>query len=130
MAVIQSPQLFSSLAAGTTRTLGDSWGAIAPRFAAGLYVTRSDWAASHIEALHRFFAAYSQATLYTASHPTETAPFAAELTKTDLSSVLKIHRANYATTPLASDFQPLIDAAAKYGADTKSFPARDLFAAL
>ena len=130
VAVMQSPQLFTSIAAGTSKTLGDSWSAIAPRFLAGLYVARADWVAQNKDLIRRFVAAYTDATVYTGAHSAETAQYAADLTKIDLSVVQKMHRTNYATALDPADLQPVIDAAGKYGVIARSFPAREIMASL
>jgi NitT/TauT family transport system substrate-binding protein len=41
-AILQSPFIWTSLAEGSTRTLGDAWGAIAPRFLSGVNASRAD----------------------------------------------------------------------------------------
>jgi NitT/TauT family transport system substrate-binding protein len=127
-AIMQSPQVFASLAAGTTRTLGDAWSAIAPRFQVGVYVARKDWITSHPDLVRRILSIYGEATAYTNSHPAETAPYAAEMTKAELASVQKMRRTVYATTLEPDLIQPVIDAAAKYDAISRRFPAREIFA--
>ena len=73
-AMLQSPQLDFSLAAGTTKTLGDGYGAVAPSFMSGAYVARTDWASQHADSLRRFTRVYVDATTYVNNHPAETVP--------------------------------------------------------
>ena len=125
-AVLQSPFLWSSLDAKTTKTIGDAWGAIAPRFIVGVNVARSDWATAHRDAVKRFVTAYKAATEYVNAHPAETVKYVVELTKMDAATVQTMHRAIVPTELRISEIQPVIDAAAKYGVIPQAFPAQAL----
>jgi NitT/TauT family transport system substrate-binding protein len=127
-AILQAPHVFSSLTAGTTKTLGDGWGAIAPRFFAGVYVARGDWASAHQATLKKMGPAYLEANLYVNGHPAETAALAAEITKIDTAAMLKMRRVTYGTVTDPAMIQPVIDAAAKYDAIPRAFPAREIIA--
>jgi NitT/TauT family transport system substrate-binding protein len=127
-AVLQSPQVFVSIANGTSRTLGDAWSAIAPRFFAGVYVARADWAAAHQAALKRFTPPYIEAQVYVNGHPAETAALASEITKVDLATVLKMRRQSYGTFVDPALIQPVIDTAYTYEAIARRFPAREIIA--
>jgi NitT/TauT family transport system substrate-binding protein len=124
--VIQSPQLASSLAAKTTKTIGDAWGAIATTFLAGVYVARPDWADAHADLLHRYAKVYAESTNYVNGHYKETEPLVAELTKMELANVSKIPRGFNSVTLQLTDIQPFIDASAKYDIIPRAFPAREL----
>ena len=126
-AVLQSPQLDASVAAGTSKTLADAYAAIAPAFMGAAYVARTDWAAQHADALRRFVRVLAEAAGYVNTHPVETAPLVAELTKIEIANTAKIHRTLNATTLDPALVQPVIDAAAKYELIARSFPARELF---
>jgi NitT/TauT family transport system substrate-binding protein len=125
--ILGAPHLDASLAAGTTKTLGDAYSAIAPTFMAGSYVGRSDWATQHADALRRFNRVLTEASNYVMSHPAETAPLVSEMSKIELADSAKLHRSVYATTLDAALVQPFIDAAAKFGQIPRSFPAREIF---
>lgn len=72
----------------------------------------------------------NEASSYVSTHPAETAPVVAELTKIDLSTVEKMqHRSVYGTSVDGASFQPLIDAAAKYELIPRSFSAREIISA-
>jgi len=122
-----SPQLDASLAAGTTKTLGDGYGAIAPLFMGAAYVARTDWANGHATALRRFVRTLETAAAYVNGHAAETAPLVAELTKISIANVTAMHRTLNGTTLDPAMVQPVIDAAAKYGFITRTFAARELF---
>ena len=120
---MQSPYLWSSLDARTTKTVGDAWGAIASRFIVGVNVARTSWATEHRELLRRFAKAYKSATIYVNAHQVDTAPYVVELTKMELATVQKMHRAINPTELRISEIQPVIDAAARYGVIPEGFPA-------
>ena len=126
-AILGSPHLDASLAAGTTKTLAYAYGAIAPLFMGAAYVARSDWAAQHADALRRFVRILAEGAAYVNAHAAETAPLIAEFTKTDLAESTKVHRTVKGTTLDAALVQPVIDAAAKYEQIERVFPAREMF---
>ena len=72
--VLFSPQLGASLAAGTSRTLGDACGAIARTFMLGAHVARRDWATAHPELVQRFNRVNVDASNFVNTHPRETEP--------------------------------------------------------
>jgi NitT/TauT family transport system substrate-binding protein len=125
-AVLQTPVLDVSLASGMTRTLGDVLGAIGRSYMYGAYVARADWAAQHSDALRRFNRVLSEATVYVNAHPAETAPLVAEMTKMDVANLSKLRRALIANRLDIALIQPIIDAAVKYEAISRTFPAREI----
>jgi ABC-type nitrate/sulfonate/bicarbonate transport system substrate-binding protein len=127
-ALLQSPQLEASLSAGTSKTIGDCLGAIAPLFLTAVWVARRDWSEEHSGALARFRRAYADATAYVDTHPAETVNTVVELTGVERSNVLKMRRSQNAKMLDPALIQPFIDAAAKYGAIERAFPARELLA--
>jgi len=124
--VMQSPLFDASVAAGTTKTLAYAYGAIAPLFMGAAYVARTDWATQHADAVRRYARVLGEAATYVNSHPTETAPLVAELTKIEIANVAKMHRTFNGTTLDPALVQPVIDAAAKYEVIARSFPAREI----
>lgn len=126
---IQPPVLDASLADGTTKTLGDPMGAIATTYLISAYVARTDWAQENGDALRRFNRVLREAATYVNTHHAETAALVAEITKIELPIVQKMYRTLAGTSLDPSLFQPLIDAASKYGLISHRFPARELFVA-
>lgn len=124
-AMLQTPQLDISLAAGTTKSLGNANAAIAPLFMFTGYIARNEWASQHADALRRFVATLAKATAYVNAHRPETVALVSEFTKANLANIEKMHRTTNGTTLDPALIQPLIDAAAKYGQIPRSFPARD-----
>lgn len=125
-AVLQLTQLDASLAAGTTKTLGDALGALAPAFLAGVYVARSEWVSQHTEALKKLNRVLAEAGTYVNSHHAETAPLVAELTKMEVANAMKMRRTINAPNIDAGLVQPVIDAAAKYEQIPRGFLAREI----
>jgi NitT/TauT family transport system substrate-binding protein len=124
--VLEPPQLDISIAAGTSKTLGDPMSAIASRFMIGGYITRPDWAAAHSDAVRTFTRVLSAAATYVNSHFPETIGLVSELTKLQPTEVAKMQRTISGTRLEIGFIQPTIDAAAKYGIIEHGFPARDL----
>lgn len=125
-AMMQPPQLDSSLAAGTTKTIGDGYGAIASRFAVGAFIARKEWVATHGEWLKKFNRVVGAANVYVNTHPRETIPYVAELTKIPTEQLEKMHRSFIPPTLDVGSVQALIDAAAKYGLIAHGFSAREI----
>ena len=121
------PTLDASLAAGTTKTLADAFGAIARTFMFGAYVARRDWADAHADLARRFLRVTIEMSAYTNAHPAETAEMMAELTKIPLPIMQKMKRVVCATSLDPRMVQPLIDAAAHYHQIPQAFPAADFF---
>lgn len=126
-AMMQPPQLDASLAAGTTRTIGDGYGAIAPGFLVGAFVARTDWVAQHADVVRKFARGVAEAGAYVNAHAAETLPLVSELTKIPLAQTEKMHRSFNATAALdPNTVQVLIDATVKYDLLPRSFSAREI----
>jgi len=125
-AILQTPQLDVSLEAKTTKTLAYANAAIAPKFILGGYIALADWTTRHAKEAKAFASTLAEATTYVNTHRAETAPLVAELTKTTLSDVARMHRTTNPTTLDPALVQPLVDAAAKYGIISRAFPAREI----
>jgi NitT/TauT family transport system substrate-binding protein len=125
-AIMQPPQLDAALKAGTTKTLGDPYAAIAPAFFVATFVARSDWATQHAAAVRRFSKVMSDAGAYTNSHARETLPLVEELTKIPQADIDNNRRSFNGTSIDAGPIQALIDASAKFGLIPSAFPARDI----
>ena len=124
--LLLEPVLDASIAAGRTKTLGDSDAAIAPTFMYAAYVSASDWAKEHADLLARFVRVAGGAATYTNAHPSETAAMMAEITKIPLPVLQHMRRAICATTLEPHMVQPLIDVAARYKFISQAFPAKDI----
>lgn len=125
--MLLEPLLDESIADGRTKTLGDAYGAIAPKIMFAAYVARTDWASQHADLLRRFVAAAGVAATYTNSHPAETAEMMADVTKVPLPVMQRMRRVVCATSTDPHLVQPIIDSAARYKLIPKGFSADELF---
>jgi len=126
-AVIEPPYLDTSLAEGTSKTIGDPMGAIAGTYMISAFIARTDWATAHADAVRRFNTVWNEAAAYVNTHAAETAALVADFTKTDLAVIQKMHRTLNGTALDPAYVQPIIDLGAKYGLLDRRFPARELF---
>ena len=126
-AIMLSPQLDASLAAGTTKSLAYAYGAIGPMIMGTAFIAHREYVAQHTDVMRRFVKTLMEATTYVNGHPAETAPLVAELAKLDLADIGKMHRTLNGTTLDAALVQPVIDAAAKFEQIAHGFPAREIF---
>jgi NitT/TauT family transport system substrate-binding protein len=124
-AFILYPVLADALATGKVRAVAAAYDAIAPFFVLSCWFTTSDYAAKHPDILRKFVRVMYAAATYTNKHHAETAPMMSEVTKTPLSIYEGMTRVDAATSTNPKDWQPLIDASAKYRAIPQAFPAKD-----
>jgi NitT/TauT family transport system substrate-binding protein len=123
-AAITEPFLSAALATGDVRLLAYEGAEVAPLVIEGGVFTSADYASKHAEMIKKFTRAIIDAGVWANTHHEEAAAILAKYSKRDPAKV-----ANHAVFPdglKASDLQPLIDAAAKYGAMKSPFPAADL----
>lgn len=123
---IVGPAMDAAMATGKFRSLGPSFGAIAPHFLFSGWFTTKEWAAKHTDAAKRFARSWSQAAAYANAHHDEIEPLLASFTGIQLDVLQKMTRGVFGTTLNAADIQPLVDAAAKYQMIDKSFPAAEI----
>jgi NitT/TauT family transport system substrate-binding protein len=97
------------------RVLGDPYSAIAPQFITGAFFTTLTYAADHPDIVGRVAAVLRAAGAWANAHPHETAIILARVEKLDVDRVEKMARSRYAEQLRASDLQPPIDVALKYG---------------
>ena len=75
--------------------------------------------------MKKFVSVMYAASQYTNRHQSETAPMMSDLTKVPMSIYASMPRVGAATSTNPRDWQPLIDASAKYGVISHAFPAKD-----
>lgn len=124
--VASEPILTAAEATGQTRMLAAPYDAIAKQFITdGLFVSGA-WLATHREATTKFTGVLTRATAYANAHYDEMIPVIASFTKLTPNVLRNMRHIKDAPALNAGDLQPVIDAAAKYGAIQNSFPARDM----
>jgi NitT/TauT family transport system substrate-binding protein len=100
---------------------------IAPRYVLAGFMTTKDWAAKNPAVAAKFIAAIKETAQWANTNRAASAAILSKYTKIPVPVVERMKRGEYAENLLASDFQPVIDAAAKYGVLPKSYPAPELF---
>jgi len=90
------------------------------------WVATRDFSTKHPELIRAFARAWREAAIYTNAHHSETVDVMAEFTGIEAPIIATMPRATAGPTLSAAQVQPVIDAAAKYGALKQSFSASDL----
>jgi NitT/TauT family transport system substrate-binding protein len=124
-AFILYPVLADALASGKVRAVVAAYDAIAPYFVLSAWFTTTNYASTHPDIIRTFVRVMYAAAAYTNKHHAETAPMMSELTKTPLAIYETMARVDAATSTNPKDWQPPIDAAAKYHVIPQAFPAKD-----
>jgi ABC-type nitrate/sulfonate/bicarbonate transport system substrate-binding protein len=124
---ISEPDLENALRGPDARLLADSYNAIAKDFLLGAYFTTRDYAAAHPEIVRAFASAMAETYRWANRHHAETAQILEKYTKQQV--IPTMPRVIYSERLSPQIVQPLIDAAAKYGALKASFPASEMLLA-
>lgn len=124
-AFILYPVLADALASGKVRAVAAPYDAIAPFFVLSCWFTTTDYASKHTDIVRKFVRVMYAAATYTNRHHAETMVMMSEVTKTPLSIYEGMSRVDAATSTNPNDWQPLIDASAKYRVIPQAFPAKD-----
>ncbi len=102
-------------------------GAIAPRFMLSGWFSTKDWLAKNPATAKKFIAAIRETAEWANANQAASAPILSKYSKTPLAVIEKMHRGLYAEQLRASDLQPIIDSAVKYGVIPNRYPATELF---
>jgi NitT/TauT family transport system substrate-binding protein len=127
---LADPTLSQAMGSGKYRVLGWVTEGLGNHIVYSAWFANRDFVAKNTAALRRFVAILRQASIYANSHHTETAELLAKFSGIDPATIAHMARTVYATSLDPRDFQPLIDAAARYKVIPTAFQARDLVAAL
>jgi NitT/TauT family transport system substrate-binding protein len=111
---------------GTVRALATPYAAIAKQFNTTLWFGYGPWIAENREAVSRFVRVMQSATAYANGHMSDMVPIVASYTGMTVEVAGRALHAKTAPLALASNLQPLIDSAAKFGELAAPFPARDV----
>jgi NitT/TauT family transport system substrate-binding protein len=119
---------FSSAAdaSGHARAIARPYDAIAPSFTVTAWFAHRDWLNAHRDAAQRFAQTIRSACEYSNAHLADMVPIVAAGSGLPPDVVQKALKAKNAPVVLPTQLQPLIDAAAKFGELTASFPAREV----
>jgi NitT/TauT family transport system substrate-binding protein len=123
--VVSNTQLGDAMSAGTFKNLGEPNAAIGKRYIVNTWYTTRAYLAQNGDVVRHFLAGLLPAVNYANAHPDEMTPFLAAFAKLDVAKLQNMTHSVIATKLVPSEYQPVIDAAAKYGFIDKAFPARD-----
>jgi len=123
--VIVEPFLDQALQAGTIRSLGDPVAAIGKHHTDSVWFMTTDYVKANPDVVNRFMRSIRDASIYVNGHPAETAPLLVEFAKLKSTDALK-NRTLEGTRLDPANFQPMIDAAARYKIIPERFDAREL----
>ncbi|MGA2394148.1 MAG: ABC transporter substrate-binding protein [Candidatus Lustribacter sp.] len=123
--VVSNTQLGDAMSAGTFKNLGEPNAAIGKRYIVNTWYTTRAYLAQNGDIVRHFLAGLLPAVTYANAHPAEMTPFLASFAKIDETKLQNMTHSVIATKLVPAEYQPVIDAAAKYGFIDKAFPARD-----
>jgi NitT/TauT family transport system substrate-binding protein len=125
-ATITEPFLSNSLAVGDVRLLAYTGAEVSPLVIEGGYFCSADYAKSHADVIAKLAKAVLMAGQWANTHRDDAAAIMQKYSNATTPPPPGAHHAVYPSTFKASDLQPLINAAAKYGALKAPFPAADI----
>jgi NitT/TauT family transport system substrate-binding protein len=123
--VVSNTQLGDAVQSGLFKNLGEPNAAIGKRYIVNTWYTTRAFLAQNPDIVHRFLAALLTSVNYANAHPSEMTAYLAPFVKIDEAKLRNMTHSVIATTLVPGEYQPVIDAAAKYGFIDKPFPARD-----
>jgi NitT/TauT family transport system substrate-binding protein len=127
-AVLLQPLLAEAVASKEVKNFAPAYDAIASSFVFAAYFTSSDYAKAHPEIVAKFAKVLYEAAAYTNKHHAETAAMMADVSKIPVATVEHMPRTDGATSINPAQYQPVIDAAAKFKLIPHGFPAREMLA--
>jgi NitT/TauT family transport system substrate-binding protein len=123
---IDEPFVGDAIASNGLRSIGFPLEAVAKRFIEGAFFTTSDYAQAHPDVIRKFADAMAKAADWANANPAASAAILAKYSKSPLAPGAA--RTYFLPRFVRSEAQPLIDAAAKYGALKSAFPMSVMFA--
>jgi NitT/TauT family transport system substrate-binding protein len=127
-ATLRNPGLANVLGSGDGKAFAHPGDALGKRLLISAWFSTADYAAANRDTVKRFAAVMRDASLYSNANPHEMAKYLAPYFHEDVAQVAKTEPALLGSALDAGDVQPIVDAAFRYGAIAKTFPAADLFA--
>lgn len=124
-----SAEPFITEAKPLCRFFADAFAAVAPRFYVGAWVSTPQWAQSHRDVLAKYNAVIARAGAWANAHRPESAVILTKYSGIDLAITRTMARVTYGTRLLASDVQPPIDLAVRYGVLSAPVKADDVMIA-
>jgi NitT/TauT family transport system substrate-binding protein len=106
---------FITLSKENSRVFADAFASVAPRFSLGIWVTTKAWADAHKDVVTAFANVMAKTAAWSNTHNRESAAILAKYAKLEPGIVGSMARVRNAPRVAASDMQPVIDLAARYG---------------
>ncbi len=128
--MLSNPSLAKAMATGRYRSIGKPIEQTFDHLMISAYVADNGWVAKNADIVRRFGQAMARSTDFCIAHHDQTVDLIADFSGIDRATVATMTRAAYITAMDPALVQPLIDAAAKYGAIPKSFSASELISPL
>jgi NitT/TauT family transport system substrate-binding protein len=125
-AMMSEPSQSAALASGGFKVIAKPYDTLGSRWQIGAWFTTRSWAADHPDAVKKYIAVMQQTARWANAHQDESLKILSDESKHDFPK--NMHRSVYVDKLDPALFQPVIDAAAKYGAIATPFPATELFA--
>jgi NitT/TauT family transport system substrate-binding protein len=125
-AFITEPLVSSAVRRNLGRVIGKPYDAIAPQFTISGWFALNAWTKANPMLVRKISSIFRETSAWANTHDAESAQMLSALTKLPLDVVGTMTRSRFAESMTAKNFQPIIDAAAKYGYISKSFPASDM----
>jgi NitT/TauT family transport system substrate-binding protein len=123
--VVSNTQLGDAVQSGLFKNLGEPNAAIGKRYIVNTWYTTRAFLAQNPDVVHRFLTALLTSVNYANAHATEMTQYLAPFVKIDEVKLRNMTHSVIATSLVPNEYQPVIDAAAKYGFIDKPFSARD-----
>jgi NitT/TauT family transport system substrate-binding protein len=124
--IIAEPWITNSQASGEFRVIPLTENNIAPTFLYSGWATTTDWVAKNADVVKRFVSAMNETAKWSNANQAQTAKILSNISKVPLEVTMKMGRVTFGERFEVTTVQPVIDAAAKYGAIAKAFPAAEI----
>jgi NitT/TauT family transport system substrate-binding protein len=125
-ALITEPALSNALKIGNVRSLGDPFLAVSPQFLLSGWFSTTTFVQKNPDVVKRFQSAIAEAGRWANDHHNESAVILAKYAKLEVSAIREMGRGVFTNALRASDIQPELDVAAKFGIIPKPMSAADL----
>ena len=129
-ASISEPFFTNAMSTGNFRKISSSEKNIAPEFMFSGWATSLDFAAKHPDVIKKFVAVMLESARWGNANRPQSAQILVSVNKMPADVANKMERSYYGEKLSTALLQPVIDAGAKYGATTKSFPASEVISPL
>jgi NitT/TauT family transport system substrate-binding protein len=125
-AIMSEPFITSAQGGNKFRVISIADNNVAPAFLYGGWASTIDWAEKNPDVVKRFVIAMNETAKWSNANHALTAPILTKISKVPLELTMKMNRVYFGEKFILAQYQPVIDACAKYGAIAKSFPAAEL----